>query len=187
MGKNLATHPKQSFNRRSDALEMNQNLRDRSDGDRHKRVHKRIPGSVRYCAGCGAVSAQKRWITEPEAAMRVRTLAGEAVEETLCPGCARVRDGRVDGWVSLEGDVVREQGERLRSLVDHIVVGARRDDPVHRVISLDPEGDTMILQTTSQWLAETIGKAVHREFHGHLDIHFIPDEEFVRVYWRQQG
>lgn len=185
MSKNLSTHPKGTWTRRADALGMTGQLtRDRSDAERHKKVHKRMPGALRVCSVCQAVSAEKRWLTEPDAIGRRLAQHQGELEATLCPGCARVRDRRVDGWIRLQGGSVRDREEEFRNMVYHILDDARRDDPVHRIVSWQVDGDRITIETTSQWLAETIGKAVKREFHGRLDLRFIPDEEFVRVYWR---
>ncbi len=187
-GKNISTRPRSSWNRRSDALDMTGQIgRDRTDTERRKRVRKRTPGAVRVCSACAAVSAEKRWVTDPETIARIRNAAGRAIEPTLCPGCARVRAGRVDGWVRLEGQAVRGQEDEIRNLVYNILEDSRRDDPVHRVVSWHTAGTKMEIETTSQWLAETIGKAIQRDLGGELDIRFIPDEEFVRVYWKQRG
>lgn len=158
---------------------------EKSDADRKKLVRKHEHGAVRICVNCGAVSDRKRWLLDPEAREQARREGGP-IEETLCPGCQRLHSGRVDGFVELRGPVVAEKSHEIKSMIDHIVNEARLDDPVHLIASYTVMEDRIALETTSQWLAETIGKAINRSFRGELRLLFSPGEDFVRVYWEQR-
>lgn len=156
----------------------------KTDEDRRKKVRKAEHGALRVCPGCGAVSDRKRWRFDP-ALREEASRAGRSIEQTLCPGCGRVDQGRVDGFVELRGPVIAQTPHEIRSLIDHVLREARENDPVHQIVSYTVMEDRIALETTSQWLAETIGKAVGRKVRGELKIHFTPGEEFVRVYWQQ--
>ncbi|MBM3271227.1 MAG: hypothetical protein FJZ01_26640 [Candidatus Sericytochromatia bacterium] len=165
--------------RRRDAIEeYQQAATDKSDADRRKEVRKRKRGAVRACPECHAFSQRKRWRYDPD----VFATLGE-IESTLCPGCKRLADKRVDGYVELRGASLGKRAEEVRNLIDHVVAEARRNDPVHRLASFVILDERIVLETTSAWLAETIGKAVARRFHGELRLRFTPGEDFVRVYW----
>ncbi len=156
----------------------------KTDVDRHKEVRKAQHGSLRVCPSCGAVSERKRWLFDPAKQAEAKR-SGRAIEPTLCPGCARVNQGRVDGFVELRGPAIAKAPHEIKRLIDHVLAEARANDPVHQIVSYTVMEDRIALETTSQWLAETIGKAVNRQLRGELQIKFIPDEEFVRVYWQQ--
>ncbi len=166
--------------RRIDRIEEIQQANfEKTDADRHKLVRKARPGAVRVCPGCGAVSLRKRWRLGAEAP------AGKEIEATRCPGCRRLADGRVDGYVELRGAILSQRGDEFRNLIENVATEARTDDPVHRIASFVVMADRMVIETTSQWLAETLGKAVARHCRGDLRLQFSPGEDFVRVYWTQ--
>lgn len=178
--------PQQGGMRRIEQIDRVENPPlEKTDRDRKSLVSKVQRGSVRVCKGCGAVSERKRWTLD--SARREQALAeGRPIEETLCPGCERLHMGRVDGFVELRGPVVAEKTHEIKRTIDHIVEEAREDDPVHHIASYTVMEDRVALETTSMWLAETIGKAINRQYRGELRIQFSPGASFVRVYWEQR-
>ncbi len=82
--------------------------------------------------------------------------------------------------------MIAKKAKDIKGLIDNILSYARSDDPVHNIVSMKGTGNKLIINTTSVWLAETIGKAIRRQYKGHLEIHFGHGEEFVRVYWEQK-
>ncbi len=185
MAKRTASKPVRNATKKVKALETVSKITlGKTDGDRRKEVKKAQKGDVRICPGCMAVSEKKRWAIRPDL-YAVYSKSPKA-EKVLCPGCERVKDKRVDGWVELKGPVVKTKGKELRGMIDNIVAYAKTDDPVHRIVSISGKEDKLNIETTSEWLAETIGKAVQRQYRGDLAMHFNHDEEFVRVYWYQK-
>lgn len=150
-----------------------------------KKVSKSSPGAVRVCTGCDAVSKKKRWVID--SALHIEYSNGGNTEKTLCPGCQRLKDKRMDGIIELKGDLVKIKTQDIMNMLNNILEDAMDDDPVHRILSTDITKNVMTVRTTSIWLAETIGKAIHRQYKGKLEIHYSHDEEFVRVFWVQEG
>lgn len=156
----------------------------KSDSDRLKRVKKEHKGDIRICPGCKAVSERKRWAIRPD--LYAQYERDKSAEKMLCPGCERVKNRRVDGWVELNGKVLSANAKEIRNMIGNIESYAKMDDPVHRVVSITEGKTKWDIETTSEWLAETIGKAIQRQYRGDLKLHFNHDEEFVRVYWYQK-
>lgn len=155
----------------------------KSDEDRHRMVHKREHGSWRQCPVCGAQARRKRWTRIGRMPGRHRAPDAPLLEWTLCAGCDRVRQGRIDGVLTLTG-LAEAYREELGHLVRNIAVEAWHNDPVHRILGFHTEEDAIILETTSLWLAETLGKAIRRRFGGDLDIRWAPGSDFARLYWQ---
>ncbi len=151
---------------------------------KNKRVVKGVSSGVKICPTCDAVSNIKRWETAP--VLHAVYAKDKSVERALCPGCQRVKDKYIDGIVELQGEVIGKKSKEVKSIIDHILSYARSDDPVHNIVSMKGTGNKLTINTTSVWLAETIGKAIRRQYKGHLEIHFGHGEEFVRVYWEQK-
>ena len=52
------------------------------------------------------------------------------------------------------------------------------------MIQMVPEGnDRLIVETTTERLAQRLGKAVYRAYKGNLDFRWSHMNKFVRVYW----
>ncbi len=185
MAKRTTSKPVRNVTRKVKALEQVSKITlGKTDGDRRKEVKKVAKGDIRICPGCKAVSEKKRWAIRPE--LYALYEKDKTAEKMLCPGCERVKDKRVDGWVELNGKILKSKAKELRSMIDNIAAYARTDDPVHRIISIKEGTGKWDIETTSEWLAETIGKAIERQYRGDLKLHFNHDEEFVRVYWYQK-
>lgn len=114
---------------------------------------------------------------------RHRAPDAHLLEWTLCAGCDRVRRGRIDGVLTLSG-LAEAYRDELSHLVRNIAVEAWLDDPVHRILGSCAEEDEIILETTSPWLAETLGKAIRRRFGGNLDVRWSPGADFARLHWQ---
>jgi hypothetical protein len=179
-----ASHPPQGGGRRLDRMErLNHVVYGKTDEDRHHEVHKRKHGSWRQCPVCGAQARRKRWTRIGK--MPGRHLAPDAqlLEWTLCAGYDRVRRRRIDGVLTLSGLAAAYRDE-LGHLVRNIAVEAWHDDSVHRILASRTEEDALILETTSLWLAETLGKAIRHRLGGDFDIRWSPGSDFARLHWQ---
>ncbi|MEB3236280.1 MAG: hypothetical protein VKO64_01470 [Candidatus Sericytochromatia bacterium] len=181
--RSCASHPPTAGGRRIDRMErLNHVVFGKSDADRHRKVHKNQHGAWRQCPACGAQARRKRWTRVGRPPGRVTPVGAHALEWTLCEGCARVRQGRIDGVLTMSGIGERDR-EELANLIRNVAVEAWHDDPVHRILDSKSEHDELVIETTSTWLAETLGKAIRRRFGGSLDIRWSPGSDFARLHW----
>lgn len=185
MAKSTASKAVKGVSKKSKALKTTSKIpMAKGNPDKNKRVTKGVAGDVKICRTCDAVSNIKRWETAP--ILHAIYAKDKSVEKALCPGCQRAKDKYIDGIVELNGEVVAKKAKDIKGLIDNILSYARSDDPVHNIVSMKGVGNKLTINTTSVWLAETIGKAIRRQYKGHLEIHFARGEEFVRVYWEQK-
>lgn len=140
--------------------------------DPYKERHK--PPEPAVCPSCGVVFEHGRWHWKARPSM---------AQEHLCPACRRTKDQYPAGYVTLEGDFLRERHDELLHLVRNEEKRAKDEHPLERIIDIRQEGDKTVVTTTEVHLARRIGDALHHAYQGNLDIKYSPDEYLVRVYW----
>ncbi len=136
------------------------------------------------CTTCKALYQNKRWFFDDNLAQK---LAGTAkVKEVMCPTCRKIKDGYPEGVLTLSGDFFAERQEEILTLVKNEAakVGAR--SVADRIIKMTPEGrGKLVIETTTEKLAQHLGRAVYRAFKGDLDFRWSEMNRFVRVYWKR--
>ncbi len=134
------------------------------------------------CTTCKALYQNKRWFFDEKLAGR---LAGTAkVKEVTCPTCRKIKDNYPEGVLTLSGDFFAERQEEILTLVKNEAakVGAR--SVADRIIKMTPEGPgKLVIETTTEKLAQHLGRAVYRAYKGDLDFRWSEMNRFVRVYW----
>lgn len=153
------------------------------DRDRVRRVHKK--GRVRICHECQAVSTAKRWYYNDAVRDKCQQSPGET-DYTLCPGCTGIHGRLIGGFIDLKGEWDEGQKRDLLHLIEHVSRYSQRRNPANRIIALVERPGALYLETTTNWLAEHIGKEVHKAFPGELTLQWPKGDAVVRVYYERR-
>jgi hypothetical protein len=62
---------------------------------------------------------------------------------------------------------------------------AMAKNPLERIMSIKPEGEALIIETTEEKLAEHIGRVLHKSHQGQLDITWSDNHSLCRVTWER--
>jgi NMD protein affecting ribosome stability and mRNA decay len=133
----------------------------------------KVRGTTR-CADCGALFYRGRWTWRASPA---HAIAG------LCPACRRIRERAPAGFVRLRGAFVREHDTELMNRVRRCEQSERREHPLQRIMSVDRQGDGILVTTTDSHLARRIGEALRDAYKGELRYRYSKDERLLRVSW----
>jgi len=128
------------------------------------------------CPQCGAVFHQGRWqwLSKPEAA-----------HSEMCPACHRIHDRFPAGFVKLEGDFFTRHRAEVINLVHHIEKKAKAEHPLQRIMEIVDEDGAVLVSTTDIHLAHGIGEAVRHAYQGHLESHYNPEQNLLRIHWKR--
>lgn len=140
--------------------------------------------SLSLCELCRSVYRNKRWYADPglyEAAKR----ESHAVE-AICPACRRIREDVPGGIVTLKGSYVQTHKQELLNLIRNEEGRARGFNPLERVMSVRENGSaSLVVSTTNEKLAQRIGRAIKKAFHGEVAYNWSRDNKLVRVEWER--
>jgi len=134
------------------------------------------------CASCNALYQSKRWFFDEKLA---RSLAGTAkVREVVCPTCRKVKDRYPEGILTLSGEFLKDHKDEIVTLLENEAARVGKRSVDDRIIQMNPEGkDKLVLETTTEKLAQHLGRAVYRAYKGELNFRWAAMNKFVRVYW----
>jgi hypothetical protein len=143
---------------------------------------KGAPQKISACEECRSVYKNKRWYADPELYDAVVKLPETG--RTACPACRKIHDGFPGGIVTLMGDYVVPHKEDLMNLIRNEEARARGFNPLERVMSIKESGrGSIVISTTNEKLAQRIGRAVKKAFHGEVTYRWSHDNKLARVDW----
>lgn len=137
---------------------------------------------ISVCDGCRAVYMNKRWYAD--GAVDDTMLRNPEAGKTVCPACLKIRDNFPGGIVTLKGDYVLPHKQDLLKLIRNEEDRARGLNPLERVMSVKENGyGSIVISTTNEKMAQRIGRAIKKAFHGEVAYHWSHDNKLVRVDW----
>jgi hypothetical protein len=136
-----------------------------------------------YCHQCHVVYQNKRWFFDENLYNQLK--GSEQVQEVICPACRKINDRYPQGYLTLSGEFFVQHRDEIMKVLEKEAsrVAARSFDD--RIIQMEPEGEgKMVVETTTDKLAQHLGKAVHKAYKGDLTFKWGGDiNKLVRVYW----
>ncbi len=138
--------------------------------------------SVSVCEGCRAVYMNKRWYAGGDISETVSK--NPDIVTMVCPACHKIRDNFPGGIVTLKGDYVLPHKTDLINLIRNEEERARGLNPLERIIAVKENGfGSIVISTTNEKLAQRIGRAIKKAFHGEVAYHWSHDNKLARVDW----
>ena len=146
---------------------------------------------LRTCPRCGAIYFDKHWHIIPNFWVEYKkTLPKKKIVKGLCAECKWVDSGREDteweGELVLENLIPDDKNEIL-NLVRNVGMRAFKRDPEDQIIKIEDRGNKVIVTTTENQLAVSIGKQVARAFKGgKLKITWSDEDAPARARWTRK-
>ena len=121
----------------------------------------------------------KRWYVNADLVK-----AGTPKTTVVCPACLKIRDNFPGGIVTLAGGYVLPNKREIMKLVKNEEDRARGFNPLERVMTIKENGrGSIVISTTNEKLAQRLGRAIKKAFHGKLAYNWSHDNKLVRVDW----
>ena len=138
------------------------------------------PKGVLQCSGCGAFHHRRHWTLTPPAGF------GSPAHKHLvfCPACRKVRDRFPGGELALHGVAAGNRGEIARILRNE-ESRAREKNPLERIMRMDVVTDGWRIETTTEKLAQRLGRSIKKARGGTLSYKWGHNNKFVRVVWKK--
>jgi hypothetical protein len=167
---------------RSAPKKYNTTYKKKIDIDRDTFLPRRTPKGIFQCAGCGAFYYRRRWTLAAPPGGTAMPLHGPAA---YCPACHKIKEHRGSGELQLCGMSEVERAEVLRILRNE-EGRAQEKNPLERIMRLNAAGGGWNVETTTEKLAQRLGRAVHKARGGKLDYKWSHNNKYVRVIWQKE-
>jgi len=151
------------------------------DVEKDMYLPRRTPKGVIQCSGCGAFYARRHWTLNRPAGFSnsVHT------HPIYCPACLKIRDRVPGGELHLLTVESAERGEIARILRNE-EARARVKNPLERIMRLNTENMGWRIETTTEKLAQRLGRSIKKARGGSLDYKWGHNNKFVRVVWEKR-
>jgi NMD protein affecting ribosome stability and mRNA decay len=136
------------------------------------------------CTTCKAVYQNKRWFFDDKLFGK---LAGtDKAREVTCPTCRKIKDRYPEGVLTLSGEFFEQHKDEILTLLKNAAARVSGRSVADRIITMTEEsGDRLVVETTTEKLAQHLGRAVYKAYKGDLDFRWSEMNKFVRVYWQR--
>ena len=165
---------------RTEGKTYNNNYRKKIDVFHDTFLPRRAPAEIIQCSGCGAFYHRRRWTLSAPSGFRPTLQPG-----LLCPGCQKIKAHSVSGELHVRGVAEQDRGEVLR-LLRNEAAQAREKNPLERIMHLTASGDDWMVETTTEKLAQRLGRSLRKARGGKVDYTWSHNNKFVRVVWEQR-
>jgi hypothetical protein len=134
-------------------------------------------------AACHALYQGKRWCFDEKLYGK---LAGAGkVRQVVCPACRKIKDHYVEGYLTLSGEFLGAHKDELVTLLENEAAKVGKRNVGDRIIQMAPEGEKLVVETTTDKLAQHLGRAIYKAYKGDLSFRWSEGNKFVRVYWKR--
>ena len=152
------------------------------DVERDTYLPRLSPKEVIQCTGCGAFYHRRHWALVAPVGFNVPTHA----HPVYCPACRKTKEHYPSGELSLRGMDSAERREILRILRNE-EEQARSKNPLERIMSMAQQNGEWKVETTTEKLAQRLGRSVRKARGGKLAYKWSHNNKFVRVVWEQKA
>ena len=149
--------------------------------------HRPIPNMPEpaLCTGCGSIYSDRRWTAMDNITVGRKHLHWRPAASVLCPACERIENHIVGGYVTLSGEFLANHRDEIDNLITNEADRALEDNALSKIISRDDFGDTLLLKTTTEHLAQRLGHALQQAYDGKTAYDFSHENKVARVRWHR--
>jgi NMD protein affecting ribosome stability and mRNA decay len=137
------------------------------------------------CEKCGALYADGRWVDRDKAHESAQHENWRPSNRTTCPACKQIENHSVGGYVSISGEFLLGHRAEIENLVDNEAERAREDNPLSRIMTRQDDSGRVIIETTTEHLAQRLGHSLKKAFDGEVSYDFSHENKVARVTWHR--
>jgi len=140
------------------------------------------PKGIIQCSGCGAFHHRRHWtlIAPADFSSQVHR------DLVFCPACRKIQDRFPGGELTLLG-IENENREEISRILRNEESRAREKNPLERIMSMQAAQGGWRVETTTEKLAQRLGRSIHKARGGQVDYKWGHNNKFVRVVWEKGG
>jgi hypothetical protein len=148
--------------------------------ERDSYLPRRSPRGIIQCSGCGAFYVRRHWTLGPPQGYSPSVPA----HSIYCAACRKMREHYPGGELRLLGVESAGRAEIARILRNE-EERARDKNPLERIMSLKEAKDDWTVETTTEKLAQRLGRSIKKARGGKIAYKWGHNNKFVRVLWEK--
>jgi hypothetical protein len=152
------------------------------EAGRH-RTRRSLPEPA-VCEVCGDVYADRRWSKPDAQRSSAKHKHFRVANQIVCPACERQRNGVPSGFVYAQGKFLAAHRDELTRLLENEAERAAEDNPLARIMEWQTDAAGQLTVTTEH-LAQRLGHALSKAFHGKTRYGFSHRNKLARVWWQR--
>lgn len=135
------------------------------------------------CQGCEAIYRNKRWQLAPD---EVKAMQNDPkIQWVTCPACLKIAEHYPEGIVTLSGDYLWRHEAEIRNILNNEAERVMAKNPIARIMQIETNGESLVIETTEQKLAEHLGRTLNRAHSGDLQVAWSGSPRVCRVNWER--
>lgn len=104
----------------------------------------------------------------------------------ICAGCRQRRNGLAHGYLHIDGDFFPAHRQDIERLLQNQAAHAREDNPLSQILSwANLDGGALLVGTSTEHLAQRLGRALGKAYHGKVHYAFSHENKMAHVSWRR--
>lgn len=116
---------------------------------------------ILMCSDCGAAYYEKSW---HHSLLKIKSVKKDTpVDFSLCPACKMVKNHQFEGEVTIL-NIPSKQRAELINFIEGFCERAYDRDPMDRLIEIKKSGDSLVVTTTENQLANKLGRKIKNLF-----------------------
>jgi len=133
------------------------------------------------CTQCHAMYQGKRWFFDEK--LYDRLTSTNQVQEVVCPTYRKIKNHYPEGILTLSGEFLGQHRDEIVRLLEKEAERVSKRNVLDRIIQMGPDGDRLVMETTTEKLAQHLGRTIYKAYKGDLNFRWSEMNKFVRVYW----
>lgn len=85
----------------------------------------------------------------------------------------------------MSGSFLKEHRTEILSLIEHESKKAREDNPLSRIMNRRDSEGQMVIETTTEHLAQRLGHAIKKAYSGDVSYDFSHENKVARINWHR--
>lgn len=147
-------------------------------------VSKKHPKEPAVCKKCGAIYTKGRWSFD-DSALKKNSFGKAVPYKMTCPACIQIKEGIPAGFVYIKGRFFEEHKKEIVNLLRNEEERLAHTNPLARIMNLENSKKGFTITTTTEHLAQHLGRALHRAYGGQVEYDFSHENKLARVYWER--
>ena len=147
-------------------------------------VSKQRGSEPSICKECEAVYVNGRWTLDKEFLTKDPFNRIEA-QTVICPACQQVKSDIPAGFVYIKGEFFKNHKGEIENLLKNEEKKLSLTNPLARIMKFKTKKDRLTVTTTTEHLAQHLGRALQRAYNGDVRYDFSHENKLARVYWER--